>query len=221
MGADQTPLLVIPIPYVPLTISIHTLVSIASVWLLALMLAQRQPGIKITAIEVDEQAASQAHQNFADSPWADRLTVINNRIQDTDLSKNYDIVVSNPPFYEKELLSPNGKRNIAHHNEGLLLSELPGIIIKTLKPEGNFFLMVPYKRFKEIENLFSISQLAIEKLVFVKQSRSHDYFRFFIKGSLNKAIVCERTEISIREHDNREYTEEFKNLLKDYYLKLN
>lgn len=187
--------------------------------LLSLMIAQKNQAF-IDAVEVDKEAAMQARQNFLDSPWHDRITLINARIQEMQLSKTYDIVISNPPFYEKEIPSSIGKKNIAHHGEGLLLNELPGILKKTTRPEGQFFLMLPYKRLKETEAIFKKNKLGIEKIILVKQSGSHDFFRFFIKGNVHASIDCEKKELSIRDENNKEYSAEFRLLLKDYYLNL-
>jgi tRNA1Val (adenine37-N6)-methyltransferase len=187
--------------------------------LLSLMFAQKNAGM-IEAIEIDQGAAMQAKENFLNSPWAERINVSHAPIQEIKFSCKYDIVLSNPPFYEKEIISSVQEKNIAHHSEGLLLKELLAIIKEALSPQGQFFLMLPYKRLKETEILFSKTNLGIEKRILIKQSQSHEYFRFFIKGRLNARDVYEQSELSIRDKDNKEYTEEFRFLLKDYYLNL-
>src|SRR5688572_28253839 len=97
--------------------------------LLSLMMAQ-QINAEIDAIELDEDAFEQAQQNMASSPWHDNLFVIQGDAKDMAyvLGKEYDIIVSNPPFYENELESPDLKKNRAHHSAGLSLDELLSII---------------------------------------------------------------------------------------------
>ena len=75
--------------------------------------------------------------------------------------KKYDLIISNPPFYENELKGDNSKKNMAHHNEGLLLDDLLTVIKNNLADNGVFFLLLPYKRNEEIKNLFAENNLEI------------------------------------------------------------
>jgi tRNA1Val (adenine37-N6)-methyltransferase len=190
--------------------------------LLSLMMAQ-QINAEIDAIELDEDAFEQAQQNMASSPWHDNLFVIQGDAKDMAyvLGKEYDIIVSNPPFYENELESPNLKKNRAHHSAGLSLDELLSIIGGILSPDGQFYLLLPYKRQHEAEHLFYKHDLTITHKVFVRQSTKHDHFRIMIAGRIGlsgkRQPVTE--EISIWD-DQQQYTAEFVDLLKDYYLYL-
>ncbi|MDQ3290701.1 MAG: methyltransferase, partial [Bacteroidota bacterium] len=84
--------------------------------LLSLMAAQRSTA-KITAVELDVAAAEQAAQNFSASPWADRLYLYTGSLQDFEntSTENYDVIISNPPFYQASQISPNTARNRAMH----------------------------------------------------------------------------------------------------------
>jgi tRNA1Val (adenine37-N6)-methyltransferase len=188
--------------------------------LLALMLAQ-EGEFSIDAVEVDKDAFQQASENVAASPWADRIKVFHADIREFEFPNQYDIIISNPPFYEKELKGDDAKKNIAHHNEGLLLPELLAIIKKNLKPGGSFFLLLPYKRNEEIRKMFTENDLAIQQLTFVRQSTKHDFFRIMLEGKLKTDEVAETIidEISIKDEQDQ-YTPAFVNLLKDYYLHL-
>src|SRR5262249_33933395 len=84
--------------------------------LLPLMLAQRHPSITIDAIEIDKESFEQAKENVAISPFAEHIQVINDDAKAFSSWKKYDLVISNPPFYEKELASSDHKKNIAHHH---------------------------------------------------------------------------------------------------------
>lgn len=89
--------------------------------LIALMLAQKSAAF-IDAIEIDNTAAIQAADNFKNSKWSNRLTIIHKSLQvhANSTSKKYDLIVSNPPFFENSLKTPLASRNIARHNEHLL-----------------------------------------------------------------------------------------------------
>jgi tRNA1Val (adenine37-N6)-methyltransferase len=188
--------------------------------LLSLMLAQKNPKVEIIGVEIDEDAEKQAQENINASPWKDRIDVLEGDVKDHDFPGKFDLIISNPPFYEKELRSENQKKNLAHHSENLTLEELLVIIKKYLKANGLFFLLLPYKRNDEVKKLLKGNELNISKILFVRQSVKHDYFRIFIKGNLNaEEKETEFDELSIRD-DKQQYTNEFVSLLKDYYLHL-
>lgn len=188
--------------------------------ILSLMIAQKNPEAIFDAIEIDDSAAAQAIANVAGSPWAERINIIQDDIKSFDPGKKYDMIISNPPFYEKELKADNNQKNIAHHNEGLLLSELPAIIASNLKENGSFYLLLPYKRQNEIRKMLTEQKLSLRNMTLVRQSTSHDYFRIMLQGTLtDEKKETGINEISIK-GEKEEYTPEFVYLLKDYYLNL-
>lgn len=189
--------------------------------LLSLMFAQKKQSAVIDAVEIDEDAFQQATENVAASPWSHRIKVIHTDAKEFDSGNQYDFIISNPPFYEKELKSDDAKKNLAHHNKGLLLPELLNAVKKNLKPGGRFSLLLPYKRNEEIKRMMSDSNLFIQQLTFVRQSATHDYFRIILSGKLTDNEPAETIidEISIKDKNNQ-YTPEFTALLKDYYLHL-
>ena len=86
--------------------------------LIALMLAQRSAAW-ITAVDIDVECATQAAENFAASPWADRLDAVSVAVQRYDPVEKFDLIVSNPPYYVDSLLSPDEGRNTARHAAGV------------------------------------------------------------------------------------------------------
>jgi len=192
----------------------------AGTGLLSLMFAQKNPGIEIVAVEIDEDAEKQANENISASQWKDRIVVLEGDVKDYNFSEKYDLIISNPPFYENELQSESEKKNTAHHSENLTLKELLDVIKTNLNSDGIFFLLLPYKRNEEIKKLFKDHQLHISKMIFVRQSVKHDYFRVMIKGNLiGKEKEIEFDEMSVWD-EKQQYTNEFVQLLKDYYLHL-
>ena len=113
------------------------------------------------------------------------------------------------------------KKNIAHHGDDLSLAELLTVIKTNLSPSGIFFLLLPYKRNEEIKNLLVENDLTVSKMVFVKQTVQHGYFRIMLVGKLitDESNETAIDEITIRD-DQQQYTSSFKDLLKDYYLHL-
>jgi len=189
--------------------------------LLALMLAQKNPLAFIDAIEIDHAATDQAKANVNGSKWKDRVNIIEADARSFSPQKKYDLILSNPPFYETDIRSESDAKNVAHHSDNLSLIELLRVIKGNLTNTGSFFLLLPYKRNEETKKLFSDHQLFISKIMLMRQSVKHGYFRIMIKGKLpeqeNKETAFD--EISIWD-DNQQYTNEFASLLKDYYLHL-
>ncbi|MFZ9695033.1 MAG: tRNA1(Val) (adenine(37)-N6)-methyltransferase [Chitinophagaceae bacterium] len=193
----------------------------AGTGLLSLQLAQKLANYSFTAVEIDEDAAAQALDNFQNSPWKNRINIVQADVREISLTNKVDVIFSNPPFYEDDLRSPNVNKNRAHHDESLLLTEVIDIINHHLQPNGRFFLLLPYKRKSEIERHLTDNELHIEKLVLVKPSPENDYFRIMIKGT-HKSVNTGETISQTMEVTDTEgnYTHFFTSLLKDYYLYL-
>jgi tRNA1Val (adenine37-N6)-methyltransferase len=187
--------------------------------LLALMVAQNSD-LLIDAVEKDRDAFEQAVENFSNSPWKERLSAMHADARKILSTVKYDVIVSNPPFYENELKSPDQKKNLAHHG-GLALSELLGITRKNLEASGQFYLLLPAKRGSEAARLINEFQLRISELITIRQSPTHEPFRVFIRGQHtgNDNTACIQKEIIIW-NELKEYSPEFISLLKDYYLYL-
>jgi tRNA1Val (adenine37-N6)-methyltransferase len=192
----------------------------AGTGLLSLMLAQKCKA-EIDAVETDEDTAGQALENVAAFPGKSMIKVIHADARTFSFPKSYDLVISNPPFYENELKSFYSKKNIAHHSDNLSLEELLTVIKSNLNPDGTFYLLLPYKRDEEIRKLVRETEMQITQVVLVRQSVNHDYFRIMLEGNL---FTDETTEIQFDEiaiwNERQQYTEEFAELLRDYYLHL-
>lgn len=186
--------------------------------LLSLMIAQKI-NAAITTVEIDNDAFAQASENINASPWKENIQIINADIKDLTLPQQYEVIISNPPFYEKEWLSGDSKKNTAHHSSELLITDLLPIIKKNLKTGGTFYLLLPFKRHKQLTGFFEEQNVFITKKMLVRQTEEHDYFRFMIKAKFEKTNQTITKEIAIRNKEN-DYTNEFMTLLKDYYLYL-
>jgi len=185
--------------------------------LLSLMIRQKN-NLEIEAVEIDAAATAQAKENVTASPWPESMQVHQGDILNMGILKSYDYIISNPPFYEKELKSTDSKRNTAHHSHQLTLQALLSFIATHLKADGQFFLLLPYKRRNEVQALLQKNQLLIYTEAIVQQTPTHTPFRIMLQGGFEQA-ACKTNPIIIAE-SNQQYTPEFKTLLKDYYLYL-
>lgn len=185
--------------------------------LLSLMIAQ-QNQINIDSIEIDEDAARQAADNCSLSKFKDSINVIHSDVL-LHGRAGYDYIISNPPFYENELKSSLEIKNIALHSSNLKWEDLFAILQSKMNDNGIFFLLLPIKRIKDIENLLYMYQLFINKQVFVRQTFNHQPFRLMLMGSKKRTDHLNEYKIAIM-NDQNQYTPEFTRLLKDYYLSL-
>ena len=190
----------------------------AGTGLLSLMLAQSEGNTFIDAVELDTASAQQARDNFEHSPWKEKLALHESRVQDFYPTRLYDFIISNPPFFENDLLSGSEAKNIAHHHAELNLQELVEVVKRLLSDKGIFAVLLPYHRTGEFEALMQKAGFFAHHKVKVKQTEHHAYFRSMLLFSrIEKGH--EENVIKIKESDGN-YTTEFVALLKDYYLYL-
>ena len=144
---------------------------------IALMLAQRFPDARITAVEVDQEAAEQAKENFRESPFADRIALHFGRIQDFTEENRFDLVVSNPPFFPDHLKSPDPQRNRALHTDELSFSDLVDKVSSLLADQGVFWVILPPRQLLDLISLAAKTGLQPFFLMSIKDSQSKPIYR--------------------------------------------
>ena len=200
--------------------------------LLSLMLAQIVSKAQITAIEIEAAAANEAASNFALSPWANNMKVVNSSLQDYSASigasneQKFDCIISNPPFFEGDLKSPNEKKNLAAHSSGLPWSELAVHVSTLLNEGGSYFVLIPALRSYTMQKLTEANGLQLVEEVLVHNTAKTLPIRAiqkFIKPTPAQksqgAITVKRSKIFIKDADNT-YDTVFTELLQEYYLHL-
>lgn len=186
--------------------------------LLMLVLAQKWPE-KIHGIEIDTKAATQLKENILQSPWNERCLVYNGDIRTYSLPVVYDFIISNPPFYEKQLESPSDTVNMARHSNSLTLEELIKAIDKNLSSDGSFGIILPIDRAIYFEKLSIDNGFYLMQKLNISHSPAHAPFRsvmHFNRKTGNPSVIH---QLVIRDGKGK-YTDEFTGLLKDYYLYL-
>jgi len=114
--------------------------------LIALMMAQRFPNAVVDGIDIDTDACQQAEENVRESPFAGRITILNQPLQHFSHSAKYDCIVSNPPYYDSSLPCPDKRRSVARHTENLSFAELASNVGRLLTDEGVFSVVLPAER---------------------------------------------------------------------------
>ena len=183
---------------------------------IALMLAQRFPGATLTAIELDQDAAEQAKENFQSSPFSDRLSLFFGKFQDFSGEGQFDLIVSNPPFFPDHLKSTDPKRNKALHTDELPFSELIEKTTRILSSGGSFWVILPTRQMQEFEVLAAKSGLFPFQKVRIKDSEPKSVYRE-VGGFSFSEKVKEETELVLKEA-NGSYSKAYSTLLSGFLL---
>ena len=189
--------------------------------LLSLMLAQ-QSAAHITAIEIEDGAFKQTKTNFDLSPWKERLEVFQTSIQDYASNNEqplFDCIITNPPFYEGDLNSPDNAKNLAAHSTGLSWDDLAKSVDRLLQENGAWYVLVPTLRAYTMQKLALNYGLQLSEECLMYNDAKHLPIRAMLKFVKQKEAVIQRNKIVIKNAD-QSYTTEFTNYLKDYYLHL-
>jgi tRNA1Val (adenine37-N6)-methyltransferase len=185
--------------------------------LLSLMLAQQH--LCIThAVELDEKAASQAADNFSASPFAKYLQVFCTDIAHYHPPHCYDFIISNPPFFENDLQSPDTAKNKAMHSSHLTIGQLLLHIKRLSTPSGSAMVLLPWNRAATFLAMASQLQCYCLHRWDVRQSPAHQWFRSILLLSA-KQQAYQHTAIDIKSNE-QQYSPAFTQLLKPYYLYL-
>jgi len=198
--------------------STETMLDIgAGTGLLSLMLSQNRL-VKVDAVEIASSCHEQLCQNIHDSPFSGSIKPIHGDIKDWETNIQYQTIVSNPPFYEKQLRSDQVGVNLARHSDELTLDSLFTHVKRLLSSEGFFYLLMPFYRKAECLEMATSFKLFPKSIADVKQSPFHDPFRVMFQLSTNMGIT-ETETITIKKNAS-DYADAFKVLLAPYYLKL-
>lgn len=214
--------------WAPLTQANNILDIGAGSGLLSLMAAQRSEGV-ITAIELDETAASACENNFQASNWAERLTVEQCAIQDfaqqhLDTQEKFDHIICNPPYFKGGTQSQNQLRAKARHTDTLDFSCLIKAITRLLAVDGSASLILPSQSMPKFQDELAGSSLIITRVMdiadsAVKQPHRHVFTLGHRQNSqLEQSNRIDTSHFCIKEHDGS-YTQEMIALITGFYLK--
>ncbi len=181
---------------------------------ISLMLLQRSPKLFITAIDIDAVSSEEAIQNFSNSPWSSRVNGVQCDFLNYAFETKFDLIVSNPPYFENGLLNTSKRKAVTRHEDSLPLINLFEKSSKLLTDKGNFWLILPFETASKWKN----------------RSKDFDFFckvevTIYGKSNLPKRTVfcfskeeveCIQKELIIRNDDNT-YTDQYKLLTFDFH----
>ena len=208
--------------WTPIPKDIFSVLDIGSgTGILSLMLAQRTLAEQIDAIEIDEEAYEQCVENFENSNWGDRLFCyhagLDEFVEEME-DESYDLIISNPPFYTDEYKSDTEKRNLARFEDALPFEELIESAANLLNEFGIFSVIIPFKEEKRFIQLASEFHLYPFKITRVKGNKTSEIKRSLLAFTWDEQITIE--DELIIEVTRHQYTQEYIQLTKEFYLKM-
>lgn len=187
--------------------------------IVALMLAQKSQA-HIDAIDIDNNAFDQATQNVSESKFSNQISVIHSSLQEYSrvAVKKYNLIVTNPPYFEQSLKSSDEQRSFARHAVVLPFEELIDGVIKLLDVKGKFCLILPTLEAEKFRFLAQKRGLFLSKLLRVKSKINKDADkRHVMQFEFTPTEFSEKT-IAVELNERHHYTDDYKQLTRDYYL---
>jgi tRNA1Val (adenine37-N6)-methyltransferase len=189
--------------------------------IIALMLSQRSNAQQIDALEIDEDAYEQAVDNFENSPWSDRLFCFHAGLDEfvEEPEDEYDLIVSNPPFYTDDYKSENEQRDLARFADAMPFEDLVEAADLLLSENGILAVIIPYKEENNFIALAKEYELYPTKITRVKGTPTSEIKRSLLAFGRNENALILTDELII-ETARHVYTPEYIELTKDFYLKM-
>ena len=203
--------------------------------LIALMLAQRlssqspianspspiansqSPIAHIDAIDIDANAVAQAQGNFALSPWGNMLHAHHSTLQDWQ-AEGYDLIVSNPPYFQASLKNPNQQRATARHTDSLSYEELIAHAARLLNDRGVLALILPIEAESEIRVLAELNELYPSYITHIHSKPNKPAKRLLIAFTHKKSSEETTIRTFYIESESAPRSQEYQDLTRDFYL---
>ena len=183
---------------------------------LSLMVAQKNPTIQIDAIELDSESIVDCQENFTHSNWSERLSAISADFLHYSFDKKYDLIFSNPPFYQNSLVNENHRAAVSKHAVHLPFDQLFKKVSSLLSDTGCFWIIFPFDDFEKVHALGKSNGMLIENKITIESKLSVPTriilsFRKTVNQVLEKSLV-------IRNLDNS-FSDEYIELTKEFHGK--
>ena len=174
--------------------------------LIALMMMQRYPEARVTALDIDEGAVRQATINVEQAKVKDRIRVVQQRVQEH--KGQYDAIVSNPPFFIDSLNAPDVQRNTARHAETLTYAELMEAAWRLLKDDGELSVVVPFDYRQRMEDEATFRGFFPSRVCAVKTVERKPAKRYLL-AFRKHPCQCVKETMTIGDEQYRQLTGDF------------
>jgi tRNA1Val (adenine37-N6)-methyltransferase len=181
---------------------------------LSLMVAQKNPAISIEAIELDVQSAEEAQDNFRNSPWSDRLRIYQEDFRFFSSDHSFDLIISNPPYFERGLLNDSKRKSNTRHEKSLPLNYLFKRAFQLLSSEGHFWLVLPYDTAEKWKKkAFDLGGYCLKEITIYGKPNvpKRTVFCFSFQDQ-----PLQKSSLTLRNNDHS-YTDEYRTLTKYFH----
>ena len=174
----------------------------------------------IYAIDIDEASATEAAANFRNSPWADSLKAFHSSLDEHSAATGdirYDLIFSNPPYFEDSLNAPEERRNNARHTStGLSYREILDFASQYLTEEGCVSLVLPSDTENSLCRHARMNGLHIFRILRIRTVPRKQPSRIIAEFSRKRTDFPEDVVLTIQ--NEGKYTQEYLSLMHDFYL---
>ncbi|APY10605.1 tRNA (adenine-N(6)-)-methyltransferase [Seonamhaeicola sp. S2-3] len=192
----------------------------AGTGILSLMMAQRSKAQQIEAIEIDDNAFEQCAENFENSPWNDRLFCFHASLLEyiEAVDEKFDLIICNPPFYSENYKTNDKSRDLARFSDAMPMEHIIFAVISFLSKKGKFSIVLPFKEENKYIEEASLIKLFPNRILRIKGNPNSEIKRSLIEFSFRESEI--KTNELVIETERHQYTQEYIDLTKDFYLKM-
>ncbi|MFY0713305.1 methyltransferase [Seonamhaeicola sp. NFXS20] len=192
----------------------------AGTGILSLMMAQRSKAQQIEAIEIDDNAFEQCAENFENSPWNDRLFCFHASLLEyiEAVDEKFDLIICNPPFYSENYKTNDISRDLARFSDAMPMEHIIFAVISFLSQKGKFSIVLPFKEENKYIEEASLIKLFPNRILRIKGNPNSEIKRSLIEFSFRESEI--KTKELVIETERHQYTQEYIDLTKDFYLKM-
>ena len=187
---------------------------------ISLMLAQRYSNSHILGVDIDEQTTDEAAFNFASSPWSDRLSSACLNYLSLDSSMQFDLVFSNPPYYQSKQINTDSRKAAARHECAMPVSDFWRTTESVLSTQGSVWVIVPYNILLHWVDEAHVQGFHLKEVVLIEGKRGGGFIRVVAKFKRydEKRSLCIGFQKMVIREDCGAYTDEYISLTKPYHF---
>ena len=187
--------------------------------LLPLMLSQKGVA-QVDAVDIDPDSVEEATHNFEASQWRGQLHAFCVDLVDYQTDKKYDLVISNPPFFNLFSKCDSVRKSRARHNDaGLSYAAMCREVARLMKPEGRFALVLPVNESLVFLKTAEVAGLSLHKRMHIIPIAGKEPNRVLLELGFEKCFGIQEDRLVLRDAEKR-FTAEYHVFLKDFYLGL-
>jgi tRNA1Val (adenine37-N6)-methyltransferase len=183
---------------------------------LSLMVAQNNEEISFDAIELDKKSTDECALNFENSKWADRLNAVHMNFLDFEAPSHYDLIISNPPYYQSTLVNNDPRKANARHEQSLPMEAFVIHVSRLITNDGDFWIIIPAEDHKKWTKACSAVGLHLIERISIYGKEGGEIKRVIMAYS-KQSLLLEEFSFTIRDKSN-DFSEEYKELTSEFHF---